>query len=163
MDLATLIEALGRSASYPQPVAGVKVVQTHTSVVFLAGPYAYKIKKPVALGFLDFSTLEKRRRFCEEEVRLNRRLAPAVYLGVVPVTRAAHAIRLEAPGEVIEWAVKMQRLPEDARLERHLLRQEAATHLMSALAGRVAAFHVTAAQGGHIAQFGRFEVVARDA
>ena len=61
--------------------------QTHISVVFLAGPYVYKVKKPVDLGFLDFGTLARRRHYCEEEVRLNRRLAPEVYVGVVPVTR----------------------------------------------------------------------------
>ena len=87
MDLAQLIEALSDPAAYPDPVGEVEVRQTHISAVFLAGPHVYKVKKPVELGFLDFSTLAKRRHFCEEEVRLNRRLAPEVYLGVVPVTR----------------------------------------------------------------------------
>ena len=91
MDLPRLIEVLSASGAYPHPVEAVEVRQTHISVVFLAGPFAYKIKKPVNLGFLDFSTLEKRRHFCEEEVRLNRRLAPAVYLGVVPITRSGAA------------------------------------------------------------------------
>ena len=86
MELDQLIEALSRPAAYPYPMDQVDVRQTHISVVFLAGRYVYKIKKPVQLGFLDFSTLERRRHFCEEEVRLNRRLAPTVYLGVVPVT-----------------------------------------------------------------------------
>src|SRR5207302_1711161 len=85
---------------------------------------AYKVKKPVNLGFLDFSTLERRHYFCEQEVHLNRRLAPTVYLGVVPVTRTATGIRLDAPSplepkgkseeEIIDWAVKMERLPEAA-------------------------------------------------
>ena len=70
-----------------EPVETVEVHQTHISVVFLAGSFAYKIKKPVDLGFIDYSTLERRRHFCEEEVRLNRRLAAEVYLGVVPMTR----------------------------------------------------------------------------
>ena len=89
MDLSALIEALSDPAAYPYPVGAVEVRQTHISAVFLAGPYVYKVKKPVNLGFLDFSTLEKRLHFCEEEVRLNRRLAPHVYLGVVPVVRTA--------------------------------------------------------------------------
>src|SRR5262249_59921321 len=80
----------------------------------------YKVKKPVDLGFLDFSTLAKRRYYCEEEVRLNRRLAPDVYLGVVPVTAAG----FEMPGEPVEYAVKMRRLPEDATLQKRLLRGE---------------------------------------
>ena len=87
MELRQLIEALSDPSAYPEAVEAVEVHQTHISAVFLAGPLAYKIKKPVDLGFVDYSTLERRRHFCEEEVRLNRRLAPDVYLGVVPVTR----------------------------------------------------------------------------
>src|SRR5262245_54170168 len=116
MELAQLIEALSDPAAYPHHVERVEVLQTHISVVFLAGPHAYKLKKPVALGFLDFSTLEKRRHFCEEEERLNRRLAPTVYLGVVPVVRAADGLRVEGTSEVVEWAVKMARLAGEAQL-----------------------------------------------
>jgi aminoglycoside phosphotransferase family enzyme len=78
MELVRLIEGLSAAAAYPYPVEMVEVRHTHISVVFLADPFAYKVKKPVNLGFLDFSTLERRRQFCEEEVRLNRRLAPDV-------------------------------------------------------------------------------------
>src|SRR5262245_471216 len=94
MDLARPVEALADPAAYPEPVGPVEVRHTHISVVFLAGAHAYKVKKPVRLGFLDFSTLEKRRHFCEEEVRLNRRLAPRVYLGVVPVTADGGWVRV---------------------------------------------------------------------
>src|SRR5262245_21591494 len=124
MELTRLIAALADPAAYPEPVADVKVCHTHISVVFLAGAFAYKVKKPVNLGFLDFTTPEQRRHFCEEEVRLNRRLAPAVYRGVVPVARAGDAVRVEGPGEVVEWAVKMERLPEDATLLSRLQRGE---------------------------------------
>src|SRR5437868_7977280 len=109
MDLTRLIEALTDPAAYRYPVEQVEVRQTHISVVFLAGPYAYKVKKPLDLGFLDFSTPEKRHHYCQLEVRLNRRLAPTVYLGVVPVTRDGPEIRMEGRGEVVEWAVKMER------------------------------------------------------
>src|ERR1700683_3552858 len=84
MELSDLVAALSRTGAYPHPVEDVRVRHTHISVVFLAGPYAYKVRKPVQLAFLDFSTLEKRRHDCDEEVRLNRRLAPSVYLGIVP-------------------------------------------------------------------------------
>src|SRR5713226_1506542 len=117
MDLSRLIEGLSEPAAYPLPIANVEVRQTHISVIFLAGPYAYKIKKPVQFGFLDFGTLEKRHHFCEEEVRLNRRLAPEIYLGVVPVTTSGTGLQMEGHGEPVEWAVKMQRLPEEATLE----------------------------------------------
>ena len=152
-----------RPRAYPHPVEAVEVRQTHISVVFLAGPFAYKIKKPVDLGFLDFSTLEKRRHFCEEEVRLNRRLAPAVYLGVVPVTRRGAALRVGGDGEVVEWAVKMTRLPDDATLEARLRAAPSAPGFIEALARKVARFHADAEGGEHIASFGRFEVVAGNA
>ena len=95
MELAQLLQALAQPSAYPYPVDAVEVRQTHISAVFLAGPFVYKVKKPVNPGFLDFSTLEKRRHFCEEEVRLNRRLAPQVYLGVVPVTASANGVQVE--------------------------------------------------------------------
>src|SRR5262249_24990223 len=120
MQCRDLTDALSQPSAYPQVVDRVEVRQTHISVVFLAGALAYKIKKPVDLGFVDYSTLERRRHFCEEEVRPNRRLAPEVYLGVVPVTRAGKALRIEGTGDVVEWAVKMQRLPDAATLRAHL-------------------------------------------
>ena len=83
-----LIRGLTRPEAYPAPPARVEVVQTHASVVFLTGSHAWKIKKPVDFGFLDYSTLALREHWCREEVRVNRRLAPSVYLGVVPVTRS---------------------------------------------------------------------------
>ena len=102
-------------AAYPYPVASVEVHQTHISAVFVAGPYVYKIKKSVNLGFLDFSTLKQRQHFCEQEVRLNRRLAPHVYLGVVPVVRTGERMRLEEKGEIVEWAEKEVPEPERGR------------------------------------------------
>ena len=113
---AELIEALSDPSAYPGPVAAVEVRQTHISVVFLVGSLAYKIKRPVSTGFVDYGTPERRRHFCDEEVRLNRRLAPEVYLAVVPVTREGGVIRMEGTGQVVEWAVKMKRLPDAATL-----------------------------------------------
>lgn len=163
MELPLLIEALSAPAAYPGHVAEVAIHHTHISVVFLAGPHAYKIKKPVDLGFLDFTTLEKRRYYCAEEVRLNRRLAPSVYLGVVPVVQAGAEVRVEGHGEVIEWAVKMERLPEDATLLRRLQRGEIGIELVETLARTIATFHAHAEASERIATFGRFEVVARNA
>ncbi len=180
MDLATLIDALSDPAAYPHAVEKVVVCQTHISVVFLAGLCAYKIKKPVNLTFLDFRTLERRRHFCEEEVRLNRRLAPHVYTGVVPIVRiqphppsplsgsemgatGGEVIHVEGAGEIVEWAVKMERLPEQATLQKRLLRGEIEPANLGALARRIAAFHAEAEANERIASFGRFEVVARNA
>jgi aminoglycoside phosphotransferase family enzyme/predicted kinase len=163
MELRQLIEGLSRREAYPHTVGEVSIRQTHISVVFLAGPYAYKLKKPVDLGFLDFTTSERRRHFCEEEVRLNRRLAPRVYLGVVPVVQAGAQVRVQGAGEVLDWLVKMERLPEEATLEARLGRGEIGGREMEGLARRLAAFHAQAAGGKHIAAFGSFDVVSRNA
>jgi uncharacterized protein len=163
MDPGRLIEELSRPAAYPGAVGRVEVRQTHISAVFLAGPHAYKVKKPVDFGFLDFRTLGQRRHFCEEEVRLNRRLAPAVYLGVVPVTRGPDGLTVEGEGEAVEWAVKMVRLPDDAMLRECLRRGEVGAGRLEELARRLAAFYAAAEGGAHVASFGRFEVVAGNA
>ena len=163
MELAPLIAALSDAAAYTHPVEKVEVHHTHISVVFLAGPFAYKIKKPVNLGFLDFSTLDKRRHYCEEEVRLNRRLASEVYLGVVPVNRTKLGVKMEGQSEVVEWAVKMKRLPGEATLEKRVQRGQVEVELLKALARKVASFHARAEASEHISGFGRFEVVARNA
>jgi aminoglycoside phosphotransferase family enzyme/predicted kinase len=163
MDLIQLIQALSDPAAYRHPVGEVEVRQTHISVVFLAGPHVYKIKKPVSFSFLDFSTLEKRRHFCNEEVRLNRRLAPQVYLGVVPVVRNGPTVKMEGEGEVFEWAVKMERLPEAATLQSRLAGGEVDPGVAETLGRKIASFHARAETGEHIGRFGRFEVVAQNA
>jgi aminoglycoside phosphotransferase family enzyme/predicted kinase len=107
---------------YPHPAASVQRCETHISVVFLAGNYAYKIKKPVVLEFLDFSTLETRHHFCREEVRLNRRLTNGIYEGVVAITKTDGGLILDGPGNPVEYAVKMKRLPERHTMGRMLQR-----------------------------------------
>ena len=163
MDICHIIDYLSLPEAYPDPVDRVVVLQTHISVVFLAGTFAYKVKKPVALGFLDFSTLERRFHFCHEEVRLNRRLAPHIYLGVVPSTRVDSRLMIEGTGETVEWAVKMVRLPDEASLLDRLRRHLVTTSDMISLARFLADFHQHAEHSPLIAAFGRFEVVAGNA
>ncbi len=163
MELSELIEGLSVPSAYPEPAESVELHQTHISLVFLAGPLAYKIKKPVNLGFLDYTTLERRRRFCEEEVRLNRRLAPSVYLGVVPVTRDGSNIRMGGHGTVVEWAVKMERLADSATLAAYLERREVGADSIEELARRLAEFHARAEGGAKVALGGSFEAVAGNA
>jgi hypothetical protein len=164
MELETIIDKLTDPAAYPHPVDGEVVChQTHISVVFLAGDYAYKLKKPVDLGFLDYSTLEKREHFCEREVELNRRLAPDVYLDVVSVTVSDGQLCVGGDGEVVEWAVKMRRLPDEATLEARLARGEVTAGQMESVARRVAAFHAEARSDEETARYGRFETVAGNA
>ena len=162
MDIDQLISALGRPEAYPHPVETVGVVQTHISAVFLAGPLAYKIKKPVDFGFLDFTTLERRRHYCAEEVRLNRRLAPGVYRDVVPIVAAGDGVAVGAAGEPLEWAVRMERLPEERTFAALLERGELDESVVTELAGRIAAFHAAAAAGEEISRSGGLETVARN-
>ncbi len=111
-----LIAALLGAPAYPHPVATPRLVETHISWVILTGTYAYKIKKPVNLGFLDFSTLAKRRHFCEEELRVNRCFAPQLYIDVVAICATDAGPRVAAVGEVLEYAVRMRQFPDDALL-----------------------------------------------
>lgn len=163
MELAQLVAALSDPAAYPHAVGSVAVIHTHISVVFLAGDFAYKLKKPVDFGFLDFTTLDERRHYCHEEVRLNRRLAPSVYLGVEPVTQTPAGVRVGGAGEAVDWVVKMERLPAGASLLDRLERGEVTPELLVRLANTVADFHAKAESGPHVAQFGRFDVVSRNA
>ncbi len=111
------IDKLLEPAAYPHPVGPIKLIETHISWVFLTGPFAYKVKKACKLEFLDFSTLDLRRHYCEEEVRLNRRFAPGLYLDAVPIGGTPTAPRVGAPGVPLEWAVKLVQFDEADRLD----------------------------------------------
>jgi len=114
-----IVEALMRPETYPERPVRIEAIETHMSWVFLTDLYAFKLKKPVRYEFLDFSTIDARRHDCEEELRLNRRLAPPVYLGVVPLRRHPDgSLRVGGPGELVDWLVKMRRLPADRTLQK---------------------------------------------
>src|SRR5881409_1472681 len=106
-----LVSFLEAPASYPHGPREVRSIQTHISWVFIAPPFVFKVKKAVNLGFLDFSTLEKRRHFCQREVELNRRLCPDIYLGVVPIYESASGLSFKGKGKIVEYSVKMRELP----------------------------------------------------
>ncbi len=112
----TLIQALQDEDLYDHPVEDFTILETHISWIILAGKYAYKIKKPVNFGFLDFSSLELRHKYCQEEVRLNRRYAPDLYLGVVAIRGTDASPSFQGGGEIIEYAVKMKRFPDEQLL-----------------------------------------------
>jgi hypothetical protein len=119
----------------------VRRVDTHGAAVFLAGPDVYKVKRAVRYPYLDFSTIEKRRAACEAEIEINRRTAPDLYLGVVPITRDASGFHLDGPGEVAEWAVHLRRFDENATLDHLAADGRLDTPLINALAGAVARAH----------------------
>ena len=149
-----LIQALTDRSVYEHPTTEITVLQTHISWVVLTGPYAYKVKKPVNLGFVDFSTLAKRHFFCQEELRLNRRLAPQLYLDVVAIYGTPERPRLHGKGAPIEYAVKMRQFAQETLLS-HLVNvgQLHAAHIDS-LASEVSAFHGRIATADPQSRFG---------
>jgi aminoglycoside phosphotransferase family enzyme/predicted kinase len=140
-DETALVEGLLHSEAYPWRPAAVELVETHVSWVFLSGDRVVKVKKPVSYGFVDHTTLESRRRSCEDEVRLNRRLTDGVYLGVVPIVRGAAGYRVDAKGTPVEWATLMRRLPAEGMLDALLAAGESLPHLDGRLAERLIPFH----------------------
>ena len=151
------IEALLSPEAYPQRPERVELLQTHISYVFLAGELVYKVKKPLNLGFLDYSTLEKRKRFCEEEVRLNRRLCEGAYLDVVPVVQDGGTVRVETRGDVVDYAVKMRRLPAEGMMSGLLERDEVTSDQLTQLARRLADFHASSDRSDEIDRYGGLE------
>jgi aminoglycoside phosphotransferase family enzyme/predicted kinase len=160
---SSLVEALRSPACYPHAVDAVSVIETHISYVLLAGEHAYKIKKEVRLPFADFSSLEARRRFCAEEVRLNRRTAPALYLGVVPIAGPAAAPVVGGAGPAIEYAVHMRRFPADALLDALAREGRLTAAHAEALACSVAALHARAERAAPESGYGTPAGVLGDA
>jgi aminoglycoside phosphotransferase family enzyme/predicted kinase len=135
-----LPEALLDPRCYGRGVARVRLVETHISWVFLTGRYAYKVKKPVKLPFVDFSTLQRRKRFCDEELRVNRRFAPELYRRVVPIGRSGEAPRVGRT-PAFEYAVEMREFPSDARLDRRLAANDVPRAAFGELGARLAELH----------------------
>jgi len=143
--LSWSIDDLLRPDAFPHEVGALQLRETHISWVILTGSVAYKIKKPVKLDFIDTSTLERRRHFCEEELRLNRRFAPDLYLGVVPVTLREGRAVIGVEGPAVDYAVRMKQFPESEELPALLDRNDVDGAQMTALGQLLAEFHMSAA------------------
>jgi aminoglycoside phosphotransferase family enzyme len=143
-----------RQEAYPHPVDVVELRETHGAWVFLAGPFAYKLKKPVNLGFFDYSTRALRDADAAAELELNHRLAPAMYLGLVDIVERDGSVHVGGPGRVLERAVRMRRLPEEGMLTSLLERGEVSTQLMRRVAAILARFHARAPTGAGVDEFG---------
>jgi aminoglycoside phosphotransferase family enzyme len=142
IELAHKVAALCRPETYPEAPARIEVIETHMSFVFLTPRQAYKVKKPVRYEFLDFSTLELRRRDCEEELRLNQRLARGVYQAVVALVQGPNGrLHLGAHGTIVEWLVQMKRLPQERMLDERIRRGTITESELLALAARLAEFY----------------------
>ncbi|WP_349431612.1 AAA family ATPase [Methylomarinum sp. Ch1-1] len=159
--LPTLIRSLQNPELYPHPIVRFSLIETHISWVLLTGSYAYKIKKPLNLGFLDFSTLEKRRHFCQEELRLNGRLAPDIYLEVVAIGGGEERPQLNSEGPAIEYAVKMRQFEPDQTFDRLLQRQQLTTDVIIKTAQIIASFHEHITKAPKKSEFGSPTAVMR--
>ena len=159
--LPEYVEYLLQPESYPHPVDRVDLLQTHISFVILAGDYVYKWKKPVDFGFVDFSSLAKRKFFCERELFLNRRLCPEIYLETLWLSRQGKSFQLQGEGEIVEYGLQMVRMPEEGMMNRviaeGLLRPEHLTKIVDILVP----FYRQADQGPEVRENGRASAVAR--
>ena len=157
--LPSVVEALVEPRAYPHKPPKIELVQTQMSFVFLAGEYVYKVKKPVNLGYLDYTTLEKRQYFCRQELELNRRLCPDVYLAVVPVVEEEGGFHVEGQGRAIEYAVKMRQLPRDRMMDVLLPRGQVTPEMVAGVAEKLVNFHQKAETNQRIAAFGGLDVI----
>ena len=154
----SIINDLLNPTSLPDKTKSVTLVQTHISMVFVAEEFVYKVKKPVNFGFLDFSTLEKRRYYCEQEIELNRRLSENIYLDVLPITFDGKRYSLrERSSEIVEYAVKMKRIPQDKLMRSVYERGELNEEHLGQIASMLSHFHIHARRTPEIEEFGKPE------
>ncbi|MFC1968909.1 hypothetical protein ACFLVF_00245 [Chloroflexota bacterium] len=160
--LTEMVEALLDPQIYPDATAGVELMQTQMSFAFLTDEYVYKVKKPVDFGFLDYTTLEKRRFYCQREVELNRRLSPDVYLGVVKITQEKGSFTVNGRGTVIEYAVKMRRLPQGRMMNVLLTQNLVSPEMVTSVADKLVIFHQEAETNESISAFGGLDTITQN-
>jgi len=158
--LPSYIQFLQQENSYTHAAADIRLVQTHISFVLLAGDFVYKWKKPVNFGFLDFSTLEKRKYYCQQELLLNRRLCPDLYEALVTVNRDGEGFCLNGSGEVVEYGIRMARMPEEQMMGLVMARGELTRAHLDDIINRLVPFYEAAAGDGEVKQFGKADAVA---
>jgi hypothetical protein len=156
-----VINALLSPEAYDEKITNdIKLLQTHISYVFLTGRYAYKVKKPVDFGFLDFTTLNKRKFYCEEELRVNRRLAGDMYLEVVPINKSREDIVIKGAGDTVEYAVKMREFPQECIMTKMLKENRVGRRQVENIAVTLADFHSKAATGKGVNEYGSVRQVS---
>ncbi|MFA7383330.1 MAG: hypothetical protein WC001_07760 [Desulfurivibrionaceae bacterium] len=157
--LPPFIQSLLKPEAYPHSAPEITLVQTHISYVLLAGAFVYKIKKPVDFGFLNFTTLERRKYFCEQELLLNRRLCPSLYLGLVAITEQDGAFSLDTPGTPVEYAVKMARMPEERMMAKVIAQGGLTREILDRIITILVPFYAKTETGTAIEQFGTAQAV----
>jgi len=157
-DQKEVVDALLTTEAYPQETGEIDLIQTHISFVFLTKDYVYKVKKAVNFGFLDFSNLDKRRIFCEKELQLNRRLCPEIYLDVVSINKS-DTIKISGTGEIVEYALKMKRLPQEKIMTQLLKQGKIDKRTVEEIAKITARFHSNAQTSPTISEFGSIKII----
>ena len=157
--LSSMIKDLENPKNLPDKTNTVEVVQTHISLVFIGDEYVYKIKKPVNFGFLDFSTLKKRKFYCGEEVELNSRFSKDVYLGVLPVTYDGAVYQIDGKGKLVDYAVKMRRLAEEDLLKTQFFNKTITDDDIRRIAKAIAKFHKNSLRSDEIDNYGSLKTV----
>jgi uncharacterized protein len=155
--IRSILKSLLKPEAYPEPTNKVEMVQTHVSWIFLTDSHAYKIKKPVDFGFLNFSTIDRRRFYCNEEVKYNSRLCPDIYEGVVELRQTPGGASFQDIGQVIDYAVKMKRLPAERMLDRLIINNAVSVSELRDVARVIAEFHRTALTSPTISEYGRLD------
>ena len=153
-----VVDSLMKPEAYDEDPGRIELVQTHISFVFLTKNFAYKMKKAVDFGFVNFTTLEKRRFFCEKELLLNKRLCEDLYIEVVPINKS-DVIKIKGEGETVEYAVKMRRMPQERMLSKLFERNEVNAKLVDKIARIIAEFHSKAETNAKISEFGSLAMI----
>jgi aminoglycoside phosphotransferase family enzyme len=159
--LPEYVEHLLQPESYPHPVDRVELMQTHISFIILAGDYVYKWKKPVDFGFVDFSSMAKRHFFCERELILNRRLCPEIYLETLWLSRQGKSFQLKGEGEIVEYGLKMVRMPEEGMMNRVIAAGCLRSEHLAQIVDILVPFYRQADQGPEVRENGRAWAVGR--
>jgi aminoglycoside phosphotransferase family enzyme len=166
LELQYKIEDLLKPEAYLHKPQKIELIQTQMSFIFLTGDYVYKVKKPVDLGYLDYTTLEKRYFFCHQELKLNRRLCPDAYLAVVPITESwrllAVSYHFEGKGKAVEYAVKMRQLPREHMMDVLLPRGKVTKEMIAKVAEKLVPFHQKAETNSKIAAFGKLDTIRQN-
>ena len=157
--MSKMIDDLMLTSAYPEKSISVKLIQTHISTVFICDEFVYKIKKPVNFGFLDFSTLEKRKYYCEKEVELNNRFSKGVYLGVHPVTFDGKKHAISGKGIIVDYAVKMKRLSDEDLFKIRFKKGTVTSDDIKKIAKAISTFHKKSISSKEIDEFGKLEAV----
>lgn len=156
-----IVKALMKPEAYEEETNNVEMVQTHISFVFLTDHFAYKIKKAVNLGFLDFTTLDKRLFFCKKELAINKRLCEGMYIDVIPVTDSGE-IKVGGTGRIVEYAVKMRKMSQDRMLSKLLDERKVNEPLINEIARKIADFHLKAETNEVISKFGSQTMIEKN-